>query len=135
MATTRFELAQTQHWLCAWCGGRMQARFGPDQATCEHLVPRSHGGDDRPDNLVAACRACNQARADVLDARTFLRWRRPLAASGLWPACTAPTPKMAKALRRLAHRLHRTPPAAKPRQSLNRLRAAWAREEREGAWV
>lgn len=32
------------------------------QCTAEHLVARSQGGKDTPDNIVAACRYCNQTR-------------------------------------------------------------------------
>ena len=39
------------------------------------MVPKSHGGTDRYDNLVAACRTCNQQRGN----QTLEQWlkRRP----------------------------------------------------------
>ena len=44
-----------------------------DDATIEHLVPRVLGGRDTPDNLVAACHACNRigARIDKWCVDTF----------------------------------------------------------------
>lgn len=32
------------------------------RCTAEHLIARQEGGADTPDNIVAACRACNQGR-------------------------------------------------------------------------
>jgi hypothetical protein len=32
--------------------------------TTDHLIPRSRGGDDSPDNLVLACKSCNTSRGD-----------------------------------------------------------------------
>ena len=34
----------------------------PRRATVDHIQPLSRGGSDHPDNLQAACRACNQAK-------------------------------------------------------------------------
>ena len=137
MTLTRHDLAAAQGWLCAWCGGAMRAEPGPDQATREHLTPKSWGGGDEVANLVAACRACNQARADVVEASAFRRWRKPLADAGVWPACTTATPEMGRRLAGLTASARLTE-AGRPtpkRRALNRLRAAWAREERERGWV
>lgn len=41
---------------CAYCGGRPE--------TVDHVFPRSRGGGNTWLNLVAACLACNQAKAD-----------------------------------------------------------------------
>ena len=40
---------------CVYCGhsGKRQP------LELDHMVPKSHGGTDRYDNLVAACRTCN----------------------------------------------------------------------------
>ncbi|HEY6926959.1 MAG TPA: HNH endonuclease [Steroidobacteraceae bacterium] len=45
---------------CAYCA----QRFRFDQLDMEHIVPRSKGGEDSWTNLVAACRACNNRKAD-----------------------------------------------------------------------
>lgn len=43
--------------ICQWCG--------VDEAThVDHIVPRSKGGTDMDDNLVASCRRCNLARGN-----------------------------------------------------------------------
>ena len=51
---------------CYYCGVTMSppSASGCDRLTCtaEHLLPRSEGGDDKPDNIVAACYHCNQTR-------------------------------------------------------------------------
>lgn len=43
-------------YTCHWCG--------EDADTADHLVPRSKGGTNDDDNLVAACRACNSRRGN-----------------------------------------------------------------------
>ena len=56
---------------CVYCG-----RSGKRQPLeLDHVVPKSHGGADRYDNLVTACRPCNQKR----DNQTLAQWlkRRP----------------------------------------------------------
>lgn len=37
----------------------------PRRATVDHKHPRSKGGGHRPDNLVTACRRCNNEKADI----------------------------------------------------------------------
>jgi 5-methylcytosine-specific restriction endonuclease McrA len=41
---------------CAYCGGHA--------ATVDHVLPRSRGGGDAWENLVACCVRCNNAKAD-----------------------------------------------------------------------
>jgi hypothetical protein len=52
-------LARDRH-LCAYCA----QRFRPGQLDLEHIVPRSKGGTDTWTNLVAACKACNNRKAN-----------------------------------------------------------------------
>lgn len=40
---------------CVYCGDAAQ--------TLDHIVPRSKGGSDHPDNLVPACQRCNGAKS------------------------------------------------------------------------
>jgi len=55
----RRELWHKQKGLCFWCG-----QYTPfDQATIEHMLPRSQGGSNRMDNLAMACERCNSKRA------------------------------------------------------------------------
>ncbi len=41
--------------LCLYCAGS----YSDAELTRDHVVPRSRGGEDRWDNVVAACRRCN----------------------------------------------------------------------------
>jgi 5-methylcytosine-specific restriction endonuclease McrA len=64
--------AERQNGLCAYCGIPM---FWPPlrskkikkgcRATLDHVVPLARGGADSEANTVAACEACNKAKADM----------------------------------------------------------------------
>ncbi|KKL27829.1 hypothetical protein LCGC14_2381250, partial [marine sediment metagenome] len=41
-------------------------QFSSGQLTRDHIVPTSRGGDDKWENVVAACRRCNQHKANYL---------------------------------------------------------------------
>ncbi len=45
-------------WRCQYCG----ERFPSTKLTLDHVIPRSRGGPNSWQNLVAACMACNQAK-------------------------------------------------------------------------
>lgn len=50
---------------CYWCGQRIHygyANDGPNKATRDHLHPIALGGPNIPENIVAACKACNSRR-------------------------------------------------------------------------
>lgn len=57
--TKEMLLARDRH-ICAYCA----QRFRNDQLDMEHIIPRSKGGADSWMNLVAACKACNNRKAD-----------------------------------------------------------------------
>ena len=57
---TKEMLLARDRYICAYCAHRF--RF--DQLDMEHIVPRSKGGEDCWMNLVAACKACNNRKAD-----------------------------------------------------------------------
>ena len=46
--------------VCAYCGGSYPA----SQLEMEHVIPRSHGGRSVWQNLVSACRQCNQRKGN-----------------------------------------------------------------------
>ena len=48
--------------LCLYCANE----FPLSQLTRDHIVPTSRGGADRWENVVSACRRCNQRKADYL---------------------------------------------------------------------
>lgn len=60
---------QTQKGRCAYCNVLMRDGHGSTgselQATIDHVVPRSRGGADVRENTLAACAACNLAKANL----------------------------------------------------------------------
>lgn len=66
----------SEQWgICFWCRGKMclpdkstlclkKDKKIKNEATFEHLVPKSKGGKDRYLNLVLTCLECNQKRGD-----------------------------------------------------------------------
>ena len=44
---------------CWYCGEHIPR----GETTLDHVIPRSHGGRKRNDNLVLACKRCNQLKA------------------------------------------------------------------------
>jgi len=42
---------------CIYCGAK-------GELTTEHILPRSRGGPDHPDNAIRVCRGCNLAKGD-----------------------------------------------------------------------
>lgn len=51
--------ARDRH-VCAYCGGR----FGGSALEMEHVIPSSRGGRTVWQNVVSACRACNQRKGN-----------------------------------------------------------------------
>lgn len=54
--------------LCLYCG----RSFAAAELTRDHIVPTSRGGTDKWENVVAACRRCNQHKANSLLEETNL---------------------------------------------------------------
>lgn len=55
----RYEILRRDNHTCRYCGGT-----APDVTlTVDHVIPVSLGGDNKPENLVAACRDCNAGKA------------------------------------------------------------------------
>lgn len=65
----KIALAEAQNWRCCYCKFEMLLVFGETDlqaaATREHLVPRMWRGKDTDDNLVIACRLCNELRNHI----------------------------------------------------------------------
>lgn len=67
------DLWEEQGGSCFYCGitmagplqQRIRHRKRPDAATIDHVTPKSLGGAAAWHNEVAACRACNAAKADA----------------------------------------------------------------------
>ncbi|WP_319805247.1 HNH endonuclease [Microbacterium sp. YJN-G] len=57
-------------WRCQLCGGPVDMvaeTTDPSAPTLDHIVPRSRGGSDDPDNLRLAHRGCNARRQSAID--------------------------------------------------------------------
>jgi 5-methylcytosine-specific restriction endonuclease McrA len=56
-----------QRYRCFYCGSLLGSESaGSRKASLDHHYPVSRGGPDTYENTVAACRACNDAKADLL---------------------------------------------------------------------
>lgn len=65
MPTILDRLSEAQNHRCAYCGSFMcEDPLSPHMATVDHVVPRSLGGGNEWENLVAACWACNMGRGN-----------------------------------------------------------------------
>lgn len=49
------------HGRCAYCGIKLKRR----ESTRDHMIPRSHGGQDTIENLWLCCRQCNKNKANM----------------------------------------------------------------------
>ena len=94
-AFTRFNLFLRDHFVCQYCATE-------DELTFDHLVPRSHGGVTRWDNVVAACAPCNLKKGGKLPGE-----------ARMWPS--------QKPYRPTVHELHRNGRAFPP----NYLHESW----------
>ena len=65
------KLRKRQRNKCYWCGEQMNNRqYDRREITLDHIVPKSKGGLAVRENLVAACRECNERRGNM-DATDF----------------------------------------------------------------
>jgi len=58
---------------CQYCRSRLQWR----EATYDHVVPRSRGGRTAWENIVIACRPCNQRKGSRSPEQSGMRLMRP----------------------------------------------------------
>jgi 5-methylcytosine-specific restriction endonuclease McrA len=72
------EMFRQQKGRCKYCRVPMTWDYSLTGVTVDHVVPLSRGGRNRRDNIVLACRKCNQAKADI-EVATF----RALVEAGL----------------------------------------------------
>lgn len=61
-ALTNRALFERDNYQCLFCGHH----FAYPELTRDHIVPRSRGGRDTWENVVAACRRCNQHKGNRL---------------------------------------------------------------------
>jgi 5-methylcytosine-specific restriction endonuclease McrA len=69
----RLRIYMRDKFRCQYCGEKKKA----GELTLDHILPRSRGGDNSPVNVVTACVACNNRKAD----RTPAEARMPLLTS------------------------------------------------------
>ena len=55
---TKRNILRRDNYTCQYCG-----RKGEDM-TIDHVIPRSHGGEDSWENLVCACSECNARKGE-----------------------------------------------------------------------
>jgi 5-methylcytosine-specific restriction endonuclease McrA len=59
-----------RHVILTRDGFRCRLRLGPfclgEANAVDHIVPRSKGGSDSPENLISACRPCNSHKKDTM---------------------------------------------------------------------
>ena len=58
LVTTRDNIYARDKFTCQYCGKKFPVRL----LTLDHIMPRSRGGSNRWDNLVAACNPCNNRK-------------------------------------------------------------------------
>lgn len=58
---TRFEVLRRDEHTCQYCG----AKAPEVTLQIDHVIPVALGGDDKPGNLVTACRDCNAGKASI----------------------------------------------------------------------
>src|SRR5262249_49371417 len=66
----RLRIYMRDNFRCQYCGEKK----GVAELTLDHIIPRSRGGDNSPVNIVTACLACNNRKAN----RTPAEARLPL---------------------------------------------------------
>jgi len=57
---SRENVYHRDHNKCMYCG----VQFTIKEMTIDHIIPKSHGGRTTWDNVVAACKPCNNKKAD-----------------------------------------------------------------------
>ncbi|WP_425570314.1 HNH endonuclease [Pigmentiphaga soli] len=60
ISVSRERLFARDKYICGYCGGH----FAEHDLTIEHVTPESRGGANTWENIVTACRSCNQRKAN-----------------------------------------------------------------------
>lgn len=61
--------------ICCYCGRELvrTIKNRANQATIDHVIPKTQGGRNQLDNLVLCCYACNQEKGGKTDFLTMFR--------------------------------------------------------------
>ena len=70
---TRRLVYARDEYTCQYCG----TRPGASQLTLDHVLPKSRGGQKTWENIVTACKQCNQRKGNRTPAEARMRLRRP----------------------------------------------------------
>lgn len=65
--TLRFAIYERDRWVCQLCGRRVGRSYPANHRrapSLDHIIPRSLGGSDEPDNLQLSHRLCNSLKSD-----------------------------------------------------------------------
>lgn len=71
-ALSRKNILMRDHYTCQYCDKPCAA----GELTLDHVLPRSRGGASSWENLVAACRRCNNRKGDRLPEEANMRLRK-----------------------------------------------------------
>ena len=71
-ALSRKNILVRDHYTCQYCG----RAGGAGDLTLDHVLPRSRGGASSWENLVAACRRCNNRKGDRLPEEANMHLKR-----------------------------------------------------------
>lgn len=69
---TRPNLYRRDDYECQYCGENLPGK----KLTVEHVIPKSRGGPMAWDNVVAACKRCNQDKADRTPKEAGMKLRK-----------------------------------------------------------
>lgn len=75
---SRQNIYRRDKYKCQYCN----KKFTRDNLTLDHVIPRSKGGKSKWTNVVACCKACNEAKGDK--SPTELGWKIPIPAKPSW---------------------------------------------------
>lgn len=75
---SRQNIYRRDKYRCQYC----KRKFTRDKLTLDHVVPKSKGGKSLWTNVVACCKACNEAKGDKSLAE--LGWTTPVPAKPSW---------------------------------------------------
>jgi len=82
----RPNLYRRDEHTCQYCGEELP----PKNLTIDHVLPRSKGGPTTWENTVAACRSCNQRKADKTTDEARMKPRKKPAAPRWTPGVRIP---------------------------------------------
>jgi 5-methylcytosine-specific restriction endonuclease McrA len=78
-AVSRKSILLRDRYSCQYC----RRTFEPKRLTLDHVIPRSRGGGNSWENLVACCLACNNRKADRTPAEAGVSLARRPAPVGI----------------------------------------------------